>query len=80
MTSLIPPDIRARLKSLRISSRLTPNGQGLGLHAGRGRGAGLEFAQYRSYGQGDEPRSIDWKLFARSDRYFVRDATPATVP
>lgn len=82
MTSLIPPEIRARLKSLRISSRLTPNGQGLGLHAGRGRGAGLEFAQYRAYGQGDEPRSIDWKLFARSDRYFVRDATrdsPLTV-
>ncbi len=75
MSSLIPPAIRARLKSLRLSTRLTPNGQGLGLHAGRGRGAGLEFAQYRSYGQGDEPRSIDWKLFARSDRYFVRDAT-----
>ncbi|WP_295680554.1 DUF58 domain-containing protein [uncultured Nevskia sp.] len=75
MSSLIPPDVRARLKSLRISSRLTPNGQGLGLHTGRGRGAGLEFAQYRAYGQGDEPRQIDWKLFARSDRYFVRDAT-----
>lgn len=75
MTRLIPPEIRARLGSLRITSRLTPNGQGLGLHAGRGRGAGLEFSQYRAYGQGDEPRSIDWKLFARSDRYFVRDAT-----
>ena len=75
MSSLIPPEVRARLKSLRISSRLTPNGQGLGLHTGRGRGAGLEFAQYRAYGQGDEPRQIDWKLYARSDRYFVRDAT-----
>lgn len=81
-SNLISPDIRARLKSLRISSRLTPNGQGLGLHGGRGRGAGLEFAQYRAYGQGDEPRHIDWKLYARSDRHFVRDATrdsPLTV-
>lgn len=82
MSSLIPPEVRARLKGLRIGSRLTPNGQGLGLHTGRGRGAGLEFAQYRAYGQGDEPRQIDWKLYARSDRYFVRDATrdsPLTV-
>lgn len=75
MSSLIPPEVRARLKGLRITSRLTPNGQGLGLHAGRGRGAGLEFAQYRAYGQGDEPRHIDWKLYARSDRHYVRDAS-----
>ena len=44
------------------------------MHASRSRGAGLEFAQYRGYEPGDEPRRIDWKLFARSDRYFVREA------
>ncbi|MBA4285405.1 MAG: DUF58 domain-containing protein [Xanthomonadaceae bacterium] len=75
MSPLLPAEVRARLPRLRIASRLRPNGQGLGLHAGRGRGAGLEFAQYRAYGQGDEPRHIDWKLYARSDRHFVRDAT-----
>jgi len=82
MSPLLPAEVRARLARLRIASRLRPNGQGLGLHAGRGRGAGLEFAQYRAYGQGDEPRHIDWKLYARSDRHFVRDATrdsPLTV-
>ncbi|MBR0344829.1 MAG: DUF58 domain-containing protein, partial [Rudaea sp.] len=49
-------------------------GDGLGQHASRSRGAGLEFAQYRAYEPGDELRRIDWKLYARSDRYFVREA------
>src|SRR5690606_26593840 len=31
-------------------------------------------AQYRAYEPGDEPRQVDWKLYARSDRYFVREA------
>lgn len=79
---MIPPEVRARLKTLRLQTRLAPIGQGIGQHASHSRGAGLEFAQYRAYEPGDEPRSIDWKLYARSDRYFVRDATrdsPLTV-
>lgn len=80
--ALIPPEVRARLKALRLRVRAVPAGQGLCQHASRNRGAGLEFAQYRGYEPGDEPRRIDWKLYARSDRYFVRDATrdsPLTV-
>jgi len=72
--SLIPPDVRARLKDLRLRTRLGATGDGLGQHVSRSRGAGLEFAQYRAYEPGDEPRRIDWKLFARSDRYFVRES------
>ena len=34
----------------------------------------MEFAQYRAYEPGDEPRQIDWKLYARSDKFFVREA------
>ena len=44
------------------------------MHPSRNKGAGLEFAQYRAYDPGDEPRRIDWKLFARSDKFFVREA------
>jgi uncharacterized protein (DUF58 family) len=73
-SALIPADVRARLKDLRIATRLSAGGDGLGQHASRSRGAGLEFAQYRAYEPGDEPRRIDWKLYARSDRYFVREA------
>lgn len=74
MPALVPPDVRARLRDLRLALRSHAGGDGLGQHSSRSRGAGLEFAQYRAYEPGDEPRRIDWKLHARSDRYFVREA------
>ena len=70
----IPRAVRARLRELRLVARRPAGSQGFGLHHSRSRGAGLEFAQYRAYEQGDDPRLIDWKLHARSDRYFVREA------
>ncbi|MFT4075507.1 MAG: DUF58 domain-containing protein [Asticcacaulis sp.] len=70
----IPPQVRSRLKNLRLTSRRAAGGNGIGLHNSHSRGAGLEFAQYRPYEPGDELRQIDWKLFARSDRFFVREA------
>lgn len=71
---LIPPGVRSRLKSLRLTSRRAVGAQGIGAHTSRSRGTGLEFAQYRAYELGDEPRQIDWKLYARSDKFFVREA------
>jgi uncharacterized protein (DUF58 family) len=73
-SDLISPALRARLRDLRLLPRQAAAGQGLGLHSSRSRGVGLEFAQYRAYAPGDEPRRVDWKLFARSDRYFVRES------
>ncbi len=74
MTPPIFADVRSRLKSLRIVSARATGADGIGLHASRSRGAGLEFAQYRPYEPGDELRQIDWKLYGRSDRFFVREA------
>jgi uncharacterized protein (DUF58 family) len=71
---LIPIDVRARLKALRLQARKISGAQGIGQHQSRSRGAGLEFSQYRAYEPGDEPRQIDWKLYARSDKFFVREA------
>jgi uncharacterized protein (DUF58 family) len=78
----IPPDVRSRLKALRLVPRRAVGAQGIGQHASRSRGAGLEFAQYRAYEPGDELRQIDWKLYGRSDRFFVRESereSPITV-
>lgn len=72
--TLIPPDVRRRLRDIRIVARRARGDQGIGLQASRSRGVGLEFAQYRSYEPGDELRLIDWKLYARSDKFFVREA------
>ena len=70
----IPPEIRSRLKLLRLRTRSDLGERGFGMHPSRNKGSGIEFAQYRAYEPGDEPRRIDWKLFARSDKFFVREA------
>jgi len=70
---LLPPDVRHRLQGLKLRARRAA-GSASGIHASRNRGAGLEFAQHRAYEPGDEPRLVDWKLYARSDRLFVREA------
>lgn len=70
----LPPDLRSRLRRLAITPRRPAALGGAGLHDSRNRGGGLEFAQYRAYERGDDLRRIDWKLYARSDRFFVRDA------
>lgn len=69
----IPPEIRSRLRRLSLRTRRDLGSDGFGMHPSRNKGSGLEFAQYRSYEPGDEPRRIDWKLFARSDKFFVRE-------
>jgi uncharacterized protein (DUF58 family) len=79
---LIPADVRSRLRRLSLLPQRASGGHGIGQHASRSRGAGLEFAQYRAYEPGDELRQIDWKLYARSDRFFVRESereSPITV-
>lgn len=74
MADLIPADVRSRLRNLRIVTQRAVGSHGIGLHQSHSRGAGLEFAQYRAYEPGDELRQIDWKLYARSDKFFVREA------
>ncbi len=59
---------------LALVARSVVDGYMFGLHPSRMPGAGLEFSQYRSYQAGDDLRRVDWKLYGRSDRYFVRDA------
>ena len=46
----------------------------MGAHKSFQKGAGMEFSQYRSYQPGDDLRQLDWKLFARSDRYYIRES------
>lgn len=82
METLIPPDVRSRLKDLHLHARRAIGQRGIGNHRSHNRGVGLEFSQYRAYEPGDELRQIDWKLYARSDRFFVRESereSPLTV-
>jgi uncharacterized protein (DUF58 family) len=70
---LLPPEVRHRLRGLKLRARRAA-GAASGVHSSRNRGSGLEFAQHRAYEPGDERRMVDWKLYARSDRLFVREA------
>ena len=71
---MLPPEVLARLRPLRLHTRTGAAAHGHGANASLQRGSGLEFSQYRAYEPGDDPRQVDWKLFARSDRYYVREA------
>ncbi len=68
----------AMLRDLDLAARTIVDGFMLGMHRSQRAGAGLEFSQYRSYQPGDDLRQVDWKLFGRSDRYFVREADTET--
>lgn len=60
------------VRGIRWPARLAVRGGIPGAHTSRLRGISAEFTEYRPYRQGDDTRRIDWKLFARSDRAYIR--------
>jgi uncharacterized protein (DUF58 family) len=60
------------VRGIRWPARSAVRGGIPGAHSSRLRGISAEFTEYRPYRQGDDPRRIDWKLFARSDRAYIR--------
>lgn len=74
--SPLPPQFTsqflARLETLRVRTRRRFLGGRPGGHLSPRRGAGLEFADYRPYAPGDDPRYIDWKLYSRTDRPYIK--------
>lgn len=74
MSALLDPTILASIKDLSLAARMTIDGFMTGLHQSRVKGPGLEFSQYRSYQPGDDLRWLDWKMYARSDRYYIRES------
>lgn len=76
--SIVDPRLLAATRGLTLTAQRLVAGTVAGLHASRRKGLAREFSQYRAYQVGDEPRHIDWKLFARSDRYFLRESEVET--
>jgi uncharacterized protein (DUF58 family) len=71
---LLASSLLAQTRNLDLVIRHVLAGLGHGIHVGVERGAGVEFSEYRAYSPGDEWRRVDWKLLARADRYYVREA------
>ncbi len=70
----LDPAILAGIGDLRLAARTVVEGYFAGQHLDLRSGSGVEFSQYRSYQPGDDPRRVDWRVHARSDRYFVRES------
>ncbi|MEO7353731.1 MAG: DUF58 domain-containing protein [Gemmatimonadales bacterium] len=73
------PALADELRGVPLPARRVNAGRGDGRHASRLPGSGVEFAQFRGYQPGDDPRRVDWKLLARSDRFYVRQADAETA-
>ena len=71
--SFIDDPLLSRLASLPIESRLPMLGNVAGKHRSPHRGSSVEFAEYRKYVPGDDTRRLDWKAFARSDRFYIKE-------
>ena len=63
----------APLHNLQLFARGVMEGVTTGLHASPHKGFSVEFRQHRPYVQGDEIRRLDWKIFGRSDRFYIRE-------
>ena len=68
----LDPAVIARLGTLELKARTVVEGFLSGLHRSPFKGFSVEFAEYRQYLPGDDLSSIDWKVYARSDRYYVK--------
>ncbi|UOQ99614.1 DUF58 domain-containing protein [Hymenobacter sp. 5317J-9] len=71
---MLSPQLLHGLRNLSLAARQAAEGFLNGAHASRRHGAGMEFSQYRPYQPGDDLRRLDWRLAARSDRYYLREA------
>ncbi len=70
----LDPATLASLGDLRLLARTVVEGFTAGLHLDVRSGVGVEFSQYRSYQPGDDLRRVDWRVYGRSDRFFIRQS------
>lgn len=69
----LDPEVLAKIGPLELRARLIVEGFLAGMHKSPQRGISIEFADHRVYAQGDDLRHIDWKLFGRTDKYYIKE-------
>jgi len=68
----LQPDVVAKLSNMELVARLVVEGFITGLHKSPYHGFSVEFAEHRQYMPGDEIRHIDWKIYGKTDRYYIK--------
>lgn len=71
---LLKPEILNTVSGLELVARIIVEGFMSGSNKSQTIGSGQEFSQYRSYEPGDDLRQLDWKMYARSERYYIKQA------
>lgn len=71
-TQFLDPKVLARISNLELLARTVVDGFLNGLHRAPHLGVSMDFAEHRAYSPGDDIRHLDWKLLARTDRYYVK--------
>ncbi len=74
----LDPKVLTTIKSLPLLAKTVIDGFMNGFNKSNVKGPGLEFSQYRSYQAGDDLRWLDWRMYARSDRYYIRESEVET--
>jgi uncharacterized protein (DUF58 family) len=69
----LDPQTLSRLKGLDLKARLIVEGYVAGLHKSPYHGFSVEFAEHREYVPGDDLRYVDWKVFGKTDRYYLKE-------
>lgn len=72
ISQLLSANDLARLSRLNLSSRFTVEGTISGAHRSQLKGVSVEFADYRQYVPGDDPKHLDWRVFGRNERLYLR--------
>ncbi|SEC61980.1 Protein of unknown function DUF58 [Maribacter dokdonensis] len=71
---LLKPEVINTVEGLSLISRIVVEGFTAGLNRSASVGPGMEFSQYRGYEPGDDLRLLDWKMLARSGRYYIKQS------
>jgi len=72
VAGFLDPEVVSRLRHMELRARLVVEGFLQGMHRSPYHGFSVEFAEYRQYMPGDAPRYVDWKVYGKTDRYYVK--------
>jgi uncharacterized protein (DUF58 family) len=78
MSKVLNPQTIMAIKDLSLAAKTIIDGFMTGINKSSIKGPGMEFSQYRSYQPGDDLRWLDWKMYGRSDRYYIRESEMET--
>lgn len=68
----LDPSVISKLNSIELKARFVVEGFMVGLHKSPYHGFSVEFSEHRAYNQGDSIRNIDWKVYGKSERYYIK--------